>query len=187
MEHAGRGLRKESFMRRTLVLLPIMAVAFALCAGAAEPDAAKLKRLSELLNKGTAPQGKLTEEEKEEVTGLLKIVLPEPAYIGEDKEWQVEFHDMDGNDFFSVNLKKKGDKSFNKYMWFHVLYKMEKPKSYGSEDFGDYRGMGLENVHYFILVGKLEIRAVASSEEYKNDEKIKGMLKAFKLKSIEKL
>ena len=72
-------------------------------------------------------------------------------------------------------------------MWFHILYKREKPEFYGSEDFEGYRGMGFEDKHYFILVGNMEIRAVADSEEFQNDKKIKSMLRAFKLKEIERL
>ena len=52
---------------------------------------------------------------------------------------------------------------------------------------GEYRGIGMEDVHYFIMVGNLEIRAVAASDEYKKDGKLKGILTAFKLKEIEKL
>lgn len=37
------------------------------------------------------------------------------------------------------------------------------------------------------VYGNVEIRAVANSDEYKNDDAIKGMLSAFKLKDIETL
>jgi len=47
--------------------------------------------------------------------------------------------------------------------------------------------MGLEDTHYFILVGNVEIRLLASSEEFEDDEKIKDLLRAFKLKEIERL
>jgi len=117
----------------------------------------------------------------------LRLILPGEDCVGKDKEWQVTYHDMDEDDFFQVDLKKKGDTSLDRFAWCHVLYKQEKPDFYGSEDFGDYRGMGLEDTHYFILVGNVEIRLLASSEEFEDDEKIKDLLRAFKLKEIERL
>lgn len=146
-----------------------------------------LTRLSHLLKKGSAAGIKLPDAEKKEVEQLLLNVLPDTNYIGKDKEWDITYHDMEDGDFFQADIKNKGDKSFDKDIWFHILYKQEKPSFYGSEDFEGYRGMGMKDAHYFILVGNVEIRAVASSEQYKSDSKIKNMLRAFKLKEIEKL
>jgi len=174
-------------MKGFLVLMLALVIAFTLSATAAESDAAKLQRLSALMVKGTTPKVKLNAQEKKEVEQLLKIVLPDQSAIGNDKEWSVTFHDMEENDFFSVDLKKKGDKSFNKFMWFHILHQLKAPARYGNEKFEGYGAMGMKDVHYFIQVGKVEIRAVGHAKEYKNDAKIKGMLKAFKLKAIEKL
>ena len=47
--------------------------------------------------------------------------------------------------------------------------------------------MGMKDTHYFILVGNMEIRLVADADEFKNDDKIKELLRAFKLEEIEKL
>jgi len=47
--------------------------------------------------------------------------------------------------------------------------------------------MGMKDMHYFILVDNLEIRAVASADEFKKDKRIKDILRAFKLKDIGKL
>ncbi len=144
-------------------------------------------KLSQLLRKGSTPNVTLDEKEKELVEHLLATILPDEKYVGDDKEWKIVYHDKDKGAFFHVDLKKKGERSFDRFIWFHILYKQDKPKSYGNEDFGKYRGMGMKDVHYFILVGNVEIRAIAASDEYKKDKMIKGILKAFKLKDIEKL
>lgn len=153
-----------------------------------ESVASDSQELSKLLKKGSAEGVKLEKSEKEKLEKLLLTVLPDKNFIGEEREWKVVYHDTEKEgDFFQVDLKEKNENSFDHLMWFHILYKPEKPKFYGSEDFGDYRGMGMKDVHYFILVGNMEIRAVASAEDFKNDTMIKGVLKAFKLKEIEKL
>jgi len=167
----------------------VAAIAVVLCVPAATTQAEKpkenLKRLSVLLKKGATPEVKLSKDETEEFERLLLEVLPGQDQIGADKQWHVKLHGSTG--FFQVDLKKKGDEPNERFMWFHILYFPEGKESYGSEDFGEYRGMGAKDVHYFILVGNLEIRAVADAEEYRDDEKIKEMLNAFKLKAIEKL
>lgn len=152
----------------------------------ASESSAELEELSALL-KGGAQDVKLDVDERSRIEALLKLVLPDSQYIGSDKEWDVSYNDMDQGDFFQVDLRIKGEDYSERLMWFHILYQQEKPSFYGSEDFGKYRGMGYENVHYFILVENLEIRAVANAEAYKDDAKIKGMLEAFKLEDIEKL
>ena len=162
-------------------------VALSLSVHSEDPGSKEIQDLSALLKKGSTPGIKLPRNEKLQIEKLLITILPDNSFIGTDKEWEVTYHDMDKGDFFQVNLKKKGDQSLKRFIWFHILYKQEKPEFYGSEDFGRYRGMGMKDTHYFILVGNLEIRAVADSEQYKNDSKIKGVLNAFKLKDIEKL
>lgn len=156
---------------------------------ASESFTSDFQELSTLLKKGSAEGVKLKEDKKEKLEKLLLTVLPDKNFIGEEREWKVVYHDTEKKgDFFQVDLKEKNEKSFDRLMWFHILYKLEKPKFYGSEDFLDkYRGMGMDGVHYFILVGNMEIRAVASADDFKNDTMIKGVLKAFKLKEIENL
>jgi len=169
----------------------VAAIAVVLCVPAvttqAEEPEKNRQRLSVLLKKGSAPGARLSKDEKEDIERLLIDVLPSQDRIGADKQWDVTYYDADKGDLFQVDLKKRGNTPNNRLMWFHILYLPERPETYGSEDFGEYRGMGAKDAHYFILVGHLEIRAVADAEEYRNDEKIKGMLKAFKLKEIEKL
>ncbi len=177
---------KGAIMRNLKLMLIVIMSALTLSIYAAGSGNTSLRQLSRLLKKGATPNVKLEKKEKAQIEKLLVSILPDKKYIG-DKEWKVVYHDMNKGDFFQVDLKKKGDKSFARLIWFHILYKQEKPKFYGSENFGKYRGMGMKNRHYFILVGKVEIRAVAASDEYKNDKKIKSILKAFKLKDIEKL
>lgn len=168
------------------ISLAAILATFALSSYSAE-NTARLEELSKLLREGATEGVTLEENRREHLEQLLLNVLPDHNDIGDDKEWKVVYHDMDEGDFFQVDLKKKGDTSFDRFVWFHILYKNETPEFYGSEDFGPYRGMGAEDVHYFILVGNIEIRAIADSDEYKSDEKIKGLLRAFKLKQIEQL
>lgn len=149
----------------------------------AEPDTG-LALLSALLKKGGAEGAKLSPDEKRKVEELLGLILPGEDAVGGDKVWEVNYHDGEGNDFFQVDLNAEAGE---RLIWFHILYKQEKPSIYGSEDFGKYRGMGHEDAHYFILVGNVEIRAVASADSYKDTEKIKDILKVFKLEDVEKL
>ena len=148
----------------------------------ADPE---LQQLFSLWGKGSAPDVKLEEKEKRKVEKLFTTLLPSDQYIGADKEWEVTYIDSDAEDIISVKLKEKGGSS--SFIWFHILYKPGLPASYGSEAFGKYRGMGATDAHYFIKAGNVEIRAVASAEEYKKDEAIKGILNAFKLEDIETL
>lgn len=175
-------------MRKTISVFTLaLFLALSLLAIAEEGDQDSLTRLSKMLKKGSAPNVILSKSEKVELEALLQIILPDEYHIGEEKEWVITYHDMEQGDFFEVDLKDKGDESFDRHMWFHILYKQENPSFYGSENFEGYRGMGMKDVHYFILVGNVEIRAVASSLEYKSDNKIKGILKAFRLEEIEGL
>lgn len=148
-----------------------------------------LQRLSVLFTKGNTQATMLNEAEKEEIETLLVHILPDERVIGTDKTWQVSYHDLnEPGDFFQVDLIKKGGNSFDDcYMWFHILYQNERDDTYGTENFEGYRGMGTKDAHYFIMVGNVEIRAVADAEEYKNDTKIKNILRAFPLQAIERL
>ncbi|MCF7668473.1 MAG: hypothetical protein K9N48_01705 [Verrucomicrobia bacterium] len=152
----------------------------------------ELQTLSSLWKNGSTPGVQLPADDKEKLETLIFTILPDQEYIGEDREWQVKYLDDgdeegDVKDILSVRLLEKGDVSANRLIWFHIFYTHDKQEFYGNENFEGYRGMGMEDRHYFILVGNVEIRAVAASEEYKNDVKIKDILKAFKLKDIEKL
>lgn len=151
--------------------------------GSPESDTG-LEQLSALLKKGGAEGVKLSSNEKEKVEELLGLILPGEDAVDSDKVWKVNYHDGEGNDFFQVDLNAEGGE---RLIWFHILYKQEKPSVYGSEDFGKYRGMGHEDAHYFILVGNVEIRAVANAESYKDAAKIKETLNMFKLEDVEKL
>lgn len=153
---------------------------------AASTAGGALQEFSAALKKAAQPGG-VSEAEKKLLEDSLSLVLPSQDFIGEDNEWHVGYSDMDDNDFFQVDLRRKGAKSFDKLIWFHILYKSPTPSFYGSEEFEGYRGAGAEGMHYFILVGNVEIRAVASADEFKDDEKIKDMLRAFDLAAISKL
>ncbi|MGY8767054.1 MAG: hypothetical protein ACKVH8_01320 [Pirellulales bacterium] len=125
---------------------------------------------------------KTTDGEIQQIEDHLKLLLPSQEYIGDENEWELISHG------FLISLRLINKETKRRQMWFHILYKKEKDPAYGVEDFLDnYRGMGSNDVHYFILAGRVEIRAVAVSDEYKDDAKIKGILAAFNLKEIEKL
>lgn len=158
--------------------------------GGAAGGTGELAELSALLREGSKP-GTISEEKKAELEGLMLLVLPPLEGDRAGKEWGVTYHDMEDTDFFQVDLRDAGEGFGQGDIWFHILYRSdmtpEQRASYGAEDFGEDRGMGMEDVHYFIMVGSMEIRAVAASDEYKDDAKIKGTLRDFDLDAIRKL
>lgn len=188
--------RKGQMKAKKILLCVLCAagMAVSLAAGsvslvtAQEGGEQSLERLSELWKKANADQAVVSDEEKAELEQLLRVVLPDEAAFGADKTWQVTYHDMkgEGSDFFAVKLTDADD-AFTQYFWFHIFYKNTKPSSYGTgEAFGAYPAMRMKDAHCFVLVGNVEIRAVASADEYKSDAAIDAMLSAFKLKEIER-
>jgi hypothetical protein len=149
-----------------------------------------LDELAALLREGAKP-GQLSDEDKARIEEALLVVLPETTGGLAGLEWEVTYLDMDEGDFFSAELRRPDAEFGEKEMWFHILYRPDMPAderaSYGMEDFEGYRGMGMEDTHYFILVGATEIRAVADSDEFKDDDRILGTLRAFKLDEIARL
>lgn len=151
----------------------------------------KAAKLSECLRAASQP-GEVTQEQKKELENLLRFVLPEIKGELAGYRWDVEYIDSESRNFyFLVNLRPTGGNSWDRDMWFHIFYEPSpdehRVKHYGNEDFEGYRGMGATDMHFFVLVGHVEIRAVAMSDKFKNDKKIRDVLRAFKLKVIEKL
>ena len=189
---------RKAQMKAKKILLCVLCtagIAVSLAAGSASFVSAQagegqpLERLSELWKKANADQAVVSDEEKAELEQLLRVVLPDASSMGAGRAWQVTYHDMkgEGSDFFAVKLTDADD-AFNQYFWFHIFYKNTKPSSYGmGEAFGAYPAMRMKDAHCFILVGNVEMRAVASADEYKSDAAIDAMLNAFKLKEIEGL
>lgn len=146
----------------------------------------ELASLSALFQASTAP-GKLDKAVQQEILDGFRALLPAQEVIGPTREWRMQYNDGDDEDIIFLTLADKDSGPIDKLFWFHILYRAEKPERYGSEDFGAYRGMGAKGAHYFIQVGRMEIRAVADADEFKDDVKIKEMLRAFRLDDIARL
>ena len=140
-----------------------------------------IEKLSMLIKKRANSENRLSKNEVSQVEKILLSTFPSRNYIGTDKKWTIKYSHGRGGPLCGAELIGKDNE---KLMFFHLVYKREWIKRYGKEDFGKYRGKGYKNKQYFILVGNLEIRAVATSDEYKDESKIKDMLNAFKLSDI---
>ena len=136
-----------------------------------------------------APVGSISDDQLAKIATLFKELLPEIS--GYDWIIDILLSEEDEEVLISLELNQAGSK--DQAMWFHVIYVPKRPDEekadFGLEEdsFDGYKGMGSENENLFILVGNTEIRAVAESDEYKNDAKIKDVLRGFNLKLIETL
>ncbi|MCP4221218.1 MAG: hypothetical protein GY765_41715 [bacterium] len=158
-----------------------------------DPRTEKLEMLAKELKTNVKKDVEIPFEKLEEYAKLLLLVLPETTGDLAGYEWDVscnkntEDHDM----LFAVNLNRKKGEESEQAMWFHIIYNAQMPKQerdeYGTESFEGYKATVSENAHLWVLVNNMEIRAVADAEDFKNDVKIQAVLKAFKLKDIEKL
>ncbi len=136
-----------------------------------------------------APVGSISEDQSSKLVKLFQEVLPEISGY----DWVIDplLSDEDDEVLISLELNKAG--GGDQAMWFHVIYVPNRPEEekvdYGVEEdrFDGYQGMASENENLFIMVGNTEIRAVAESDDYKNDAKIRDVLRGFKLKLIETL
>ncbi len=148
-----------------------------------------MDRLSELFTKAWEPGVKLPSEEYSEFLKLLPLMLPGKYFLGDDLEWRLLFRDAEdsGNDMVTVNLSKKGSDPYARDMFFQLNYKTNFKEGTGNKDFEGYHPMALPGVHQMVLIGHLEIRAVAAADFYKSQGRIEDVLKAFPLKKIEKL
>ena len=157
--------------------------------GKKSADSKENGRLSDLFKKAWKSGETLSDDENEEFLSLIPTILPGKDYLGDDLEWRLLFKDSnDGDsDLLTVNLAKKGSSPYAREMWFHLTYKSEIPKQYGNAEFEGFQAMGLPGVHLLVLVGHLEIRAVAAADAYKRQSKIDEVLAAFPLKEIAKL
>lgn len=128
----------------------------------------------------------VSEEEHVRLEEAIRSFLPVCEGELAGFSWDVTYHDFEESiDFFSVELLPEGAGFGESVMWFHLLLHPELDEwmreHFGFEAFGDYRGMGAENQHYFVLAGSVEVRAVASREDFQNDARIKSVLADFRL------
>ncbi len=158
-----------------------------------DPRAEKLAKFGAVLKEKVKVGVEIPDEELTKLAELLRLVLPETTGDLAGFTWDVSCSkNKDENDMlFAVELNRMKGEEKEQAMWFHILYNAELPQNerdeYGTEVFEGYRATVAENAHIWILVNNMEIRAVADAEDFKNNDKIKAVLKAFKLKDIEAL
>lgn len=177
----GQGDQKPAETKETVKPKPV------------DPRVEKLAQFGKEL-KATAQAGvEVTWEKSEEIAKKLFLVLPKTTGELAGMEWEVSFSkNTDEKDMlFSANLNRKKGEETEQVMWFHILYNphltQEERNDYSTEKFEGYPATVAENQHLWILVNNMEIRAVADSDDFKNDAKIQAVLKGFALKDIEKL
>ncbi len=136
-----------------------------------------------------APVGSISDDQLAKIATLFKELLPEISGY----DWVIDIILSEDDDEVLIALELNQAGSEDQAMWFHVIYVPKRQKD-EKADFGlkedgidGYNGMGAEDEDLFIMVGNTEIRAVAESDEYKNDDKIREVLHGFKLKLIETL
>ncbi len=136
-----------------------------------------------------AAVGSISDDQTAKIVTLFKELLPDISGY----DWVIDPILSEDDDEVLIALELNQAGSEDQAMWFHVIYVPKRPEEekadFGLEgdSFDGYKGMGAENEDLFIMVGNTEIRAVAESDEYKNDDKIKEVLGGFKLKLIETL
>ena len=147
------------------------------------------KEMKSLAKEGVEiPEAKL-EEIKKKVTAFFPKT--EGDFAGFTWDISVSKNKDDKDIFFAADLYRKKDDGKEKVMWFHILYDSSKTKEekdgYGDYNFEGYKGSVNEDSFLWILVNNVEIRANADIDDFKKTDKIKSVLKAFDLKSLEKL
>jgi len=162
-----------------------------------DPMAQKLAALGKNLKDAAQEGVELSDEQIAELEELFQLVLPKAEGDLAGYTWEISCSKgTDDKDvFYGANLyRPKGEAEEaeqEKVMWFHIIYNphmtQEEKDGYGTEDLDGYKGMGAKDEHFFVLVGNTEIRAVADSEDFKSDEKIKGVIRRFALKKIASL
>jgi hypothetical protein len=152
-----------------------------------------LAQLAQGLQNGAKAGIELGDPQCEEMSSLLRMVLPELRGDLAGYSWEVSCNkETDDQDiFFSLELNKEMEGAIEQAMWFHIIYNphmsVEERESYGSDVFDGYRASGAQDAHLWILVNNFEIRAVAEAADFKNSEKIAEILRAAKLKEMAKL
>jgi hypothetical protein len=136
-----------------------------------------------------APHGSISDDQSAKIMSLFKELLPEISGY----DWVVDILLSEDDEEVLISLELNQANGGDQAMWFHVIYvpkrQEEEKVDYGVEEdsFDGYKGMGAEDENLFIMVGNTEIRAVAESDEYKDNAKIREVLRGFKLKLIETL
>ncbi len=157
-----------------------------------DPRVEKLAAFAKEL-KAAVPMGVELEWEKSEALAKqLLLVLPKTTGDLAGLEWELSCSkNADEQEIlFTANLNRKKGEETEQAMWFHILYNphltQEERDGYSEETFEGYKATTAENAHLWVLVNNMELRGVADAEDFKNDEKIKSVLKKFDLKEIAK-
>ena len=136
-----------------------------------------------------ASVGSISDDQSAKIITLFKELLPKISGY----DWVIDPILSEDDEEVLISLELNQAESEDQAMWFHVIYVPKRPEEekadFGLEgdSFDGYKGIGTENEDLFIMVGNTEIRAVAESDEYKNNAKIREVLHGFKLKLIETL
>ena len=151
----------------------------------------QLKALSATLKKALKENPSEKEREKFETT--FARLLPAKGADGEELRWKVSMPPAgepgeSGNVLITVDAHPKSSADDDdRLVWMHVVYQAEKPESYGSDKWGRYPVMRMENRHMFVLIGQTEVRAIADAESYENDAKLEALVEGMNLEAIKKL
>src|SRR5688572_25941463 len=159
---------------------------------AADPE----QRLGQLLRRGAQP-GELTVAEREEVERLLVPLLPATEGELEGHSWRVAYDDLPAGDFVSIDLlhAEEPTDTAPRAMWFHLFWRGT-PETGANEraeparwtkQLGRWPARGVEGHHLFVRVGGVELRAVAESDDFRRDERIREVLERFDLPALAKL
>jgi hypothetical protein len=152
---------------------------------ATDPEA----RLSQLLRRGAQP-GELTLAEREEVERLLLPLLPASEGDLAGYTWRVIYNDLPGADFVAVDLLQGEGSAASRAMWFHLFWR----RAGNDGDLAAYRkavdrwpARGVDGHHLFVRAGRVELRAVADRDDFRDAARIEAVVAGFDLAALSRL
>jgi hypothetical protein len=185
--------------RRRAALAAICAAALAAgalgCRGAGERATGSAadpgQRLGELLRRGAEP-GELTVDEREEVERLLLPLLPATEGELAGHSWRVAYDDLPAGDFVSLDLlaAPEPDDTAPRAMWFHLFWRGAPPAAEPAswtKTLDRWPARGVEGHHLFVRVGRVELRAVAEADAFRDEARIRETVEAFDLEALSEL
>ncbi len=158
-----------------------------------DPRVEKLALLATELKSAAVEGFEISDEKSDELSNLFKMVLPETIQDLAGYEWELScFKNAESKDLlFTVYLNRKIEGRSEQPMWFHIIYNphmsAEDRENYGTDSFAGYKAIVSENAYIWLLVNNIEIRAIASSDDFKTNERIKSVMNRFLLNEIERL
>ena len=100
------------------------------------------------------------------------------------------YDDLPDGDFVSVDLVHGPEETSPRAMWFHLFWRGEPAaaeRAALAKQLGRWPARGVDGHHLFVRVGAVELRAVAEAEEFRSDERIRGVVEAFDLEGLSRL